>query len=177
MPNSSEELLQQHRIQYVETYFDYTNQLLERAETRANYLLVSDSIFVTAVVAVCSVLTLPDKKGLPGVGLVLGLAAAPLALFACSVMFAVLAFLPKVFDYTIPINNETVAKLQPEEFRRFVLQRSAHEMLSDYVDETHVLCQILAYRVSYVTRSARLLFAGVVAAFAATIVGILISTV
>jgi hypothetical protein len=98
-----------------------------------------------------------------------------LAIYFGSVSLAILAFLPKVFDYSVPINNESVAKLSQSEFRAFINGRNQDDMINDYADETLVLCRILAYRVNRVTWSARLLLAGIVLTFVTAVIGVALS--
>jgi hypothetical protein len=149
---------------YVQSVFAYTNQLMERMQVRCNYLILANSV---ALVAFSSILnSLLANRGKTGHLLsrfdALLLALLPSAMFLFSLVVAVVAFLPRIYDYEIQLNHEFIGRLSPQRYRQFVDEKDGDSQLADFVDEINVLSRILNDRSRRVDTAARLFITAIV---------------
>jgi hypothetical protein len=162
-PSQGGRVSEPRTLWYVETLFSYINQLMERMQTRCNYLILANSVAVVAFLTMIGAL-LADRgrdAHLLGRSHSLLIALLPSALFLGSIVVAVTAFLPRVYANDIELNHEFIATLSREGYRRLVEQKVDRLKLTDFVDEIHVLARILNDRSRRVDLSARLFIAGV----------------
>jgi hypothetical protein len=151
---------------YIERYFIYTNELLERTERRANNLMVANSALIVAYFSILQIIS-NDVLNSKVVELHFReaiLSQIPTLAFLASVISAVSSSLPKVMDAEIPINQGTIAKQTQEFFIGFVRNRPKEAMIHDFLMETHVLTRILDFKSVRVAVSAKLFIIGAVLA-------------
>jgi hypothetical protein len=151
---------------YIERYFIYTNELLERTERRANNLMVANSALIVAYFSILQIIS-NDVLNSKVVALHFReaiLSQIPTLFLLASVVSAVSSSLPKVMDADIPINQEAIAIKTQEAFIGFVHNRSKETMMNDFLMETHVLTRILAFKSVRVALSAKLFIVGAVIA-------------
>jgi Family of unknown function (DUF5706) len=150
---------------HIESQFAYTNQLMERMQVRCNYLILANSVALVSFFTILSALVSnrdPKHTYLLPTSTVLVVALLPSAVFLLSLVVAVMAFLPRIYDNRIEINQDFIASLSVEEYRRLVFQKAEPAALTDFVDEIHVLSRILKDRTRRVDRAARLFIVAVV---------------
>ena len=143
---------------YVEKLFVYTNQLLDRTQARCNYLIFANSVaavaFFTTVNALISNRGLIDRFLSKNTVVLLPL--LPTSIFLCSLVAAVMAFLPKIYRYEIELNQSFIARMSASEYRTFVDNKPDTSKLDDFIDEIHVLSMILNDKNTLVNASARI---------------------
>jgi len=149
---------------YVETLFAYINQLMERTQTRCNYMIFSDSVASVALFTVISAVlsSRGPKAHLVSRSTVIALALLPAALLLASLAVAVSAFLPRIYDPDIELNHEFIARMTAADYHGFIHAKSAASKLDDYIAEIHVLSRILNDRTARVNLSARLFITALV---------------
>ncbi len=159
-----DELTGPRTLWYIETLFSYTNELMERTQLRCNYLILANSVAAVAFFTLVNAL-LADR-GKTGHFLsrahVLLLALLPSALFLCSLVAAVIAFLPRIYEHEIELNHEFIAKLSLKQYQRLISEKTDYAKLNDFIEEIHVLSRILNDRTRRVDMSARLFIIAVV---------------
>lgn len=149
---------------YVETLFAYVNQLMERTQVRCNYLILANSVAMVSFFTILNALLSNRSEGShPFLSTAHALAAAlgPSALFLASLVSAVTAFLPRIYEYDIELNQEFIASMPVEEYRRFVDEKHEEGAVTDFIEEIHVLSRILNDRTRRVDMAARLFIFGV----------------
>jgi hypothetical protein len=147
---------------YVTLLFLYTNELMERVQLRCNYLILADSVAGAALFTVMTTLLSDRSKGahLLSRSHVLLLALAPAVLFLCSLVAAVMALIPRIYDYDIELNSDFIARMPRDAYFTFVSMKPDRTKLRDFVYEINVLSRILQHRTRRVDISARLFIAG-----------------
>lgn len=143
---------------YVERLFAYTNQLLERTQARCNYLIFANSVAAAAAFTIMNLLLanrgqfdyLVSKQN------ALLLMMLPTSAFLSSLVLAVLAFLPKIYDYEIELNQVFITRMSPDKYREFIDAKTDESKLADFIDEIHVLSRIINSNNKLVKASARL---------------------
>ena len=148
---------------YVETLFAYTNDLMERTQTRCNYLIFSNSVASVAFFTLLNALVTHRSKGhhLVSDSTAVTLALIPAAILLMSLVTAVSAFLPRIYDYKIELNHDFIATMTADQYRAFLGAKSDDSKLTDFIEEIHVLSRILTDRSRRVDIAARLFISGV----------------
>lgn len=143
---------------YVDALFTYTNQLMERAQTWCNYLILANSVAGVAFYTIMNALLSNRGHGphFLAAATVLRFALAPSALFLSSIVAAVSAFTPRIYDHKIELNHDFIARMSPEAYQEFVRTKPDEGKLGDFMDEIHVLSRILNDRTRRVAVAARL---------------------
>lgn len=164
----AEEVSSERTLWYVQTLFAYTNQLMERTQLRCNYLILANSVAVITFLTITNALLSNRGKTehLISKSDILLVALLPAAIFMCSLVTSVRAFLPRIYDAKIELNHGFIATMDISEYRRFLLDKPDEGKLGDVVDEIHVLCRILNDRTRLVDSAARLFILAVVAMLA-----------
>lgn len=152
------------RFWYVENLFFYTNELMERTQTRCNYLIFANSVAAVAFSTITNALLSNRGSGhhVLSRSTAILVALLPSAIFLVSLVLAVTAFLPRIYDYKIEINQSFIAKMPLKSYRQLVANKSEDSRLTDFVDEIHVLSRILDDRTKRVDMAARLFIGAVV---------------
>lgn len=164
----AEDVSSERTLWYVQTLFAYTNQLMERAQTRCNYLILANSVAVITFLTITNALLSNRGKveHLMSKSDILLLALLPASIFMCSLVTSVRAFLPRIYDDKIELNHEFIATIDMSGYRRFVLDKPDEGKLGDVVDEIHVLSRILNDRTRLIDSAARLFIFAVLAMLA-----------
>jgi hypothetical protein len=148
------EQVNSHRYAYTYELFRYTCFLNEKTESRANYLIVANSIFAATVAALAKdfqVFILTSIVTMTGILLIA-------ILLLSSIALCISAILPRIFDYHIPINNTVIAAKKPTHFVAEMLSIKESEMVRNFSLEIHVLSRIAGVRFHYVSWAARVFF-------------------
>jgi hypothetical protein len=157
-PSSMPPCTPERTLWYVERLFNYTNQLIERTQTRCNYLIFANSVaavaFFTTTNAILSNRIQRDFLVSKSTALLLTL--IPTSLFVCSLVVAVTAFLPKIYQYDIELNQDFITRMPSNKYREFVIRKTDESKVGDFIDEIHVLSRILNDKTRLVTVSARI---------------------
>jgi hypothetical protein len=163
--DGSAEATDQRTFWYVETLFFYTNQLMERTQLRCNYLILANSVVAVAFFTIVNALLANRGKAehLLSHSHALLLVLLPSAMFLCSLVAAVTAFLPRIYESEIELNHEFIARMPLDDYRLLISEKTDYSKLRDFIDEIHVLSRILNDRTRRVDTSARLFIAAVVA--------------
>lgn len=144
---------------YVESLFAYTNQLMERMQVRCNYLILASSVAMVSFFAILNALLTNRGKAeqhLLSTSDVLLIALVPSATFLASLVVAVIAFMPRIYDYRIEINQDFIASMSVGRYKSLVFQKTDTEGMNDFIEEIHVLSRILNDRTRRVDKAARL---------------------
>lgn len=149
---------------YVEKLFTYTNQLIERTQIRCNYLILANSVAAVAFFTTMNTLlsNRTQTAHLLSNPTTLLLIMVPTSIFLCSLVTAVLAFLPKIYEYEIELNQEFIARMPVKMYKEFVLAKTDESKLGDFVEEVHVLSRILNDKNRLVNAAARIFLLAVV---------------
>lgn len=164
-PQDESQQLREGMRWYVESLFAYTNQLMERTQVRCNYLILASSVAMVSFFTVLNALVSNREKGdhyLFSIPDVLLVALVPSAVFLASLVVSVTAFLPRIYDSDIEINQGFIASMSVDRYRSLVLRKPDREAVGDFIEEIHVLSRILNDRTRRVDIAARLFIVAVV---------------
>jgi hypothetical protein len=147
---------------YIGKYFEYVNSLIQRTETRANYLLFSNSVIVVAHLSAVDHLCFKMQRlnGEQPEKVLLAISFVPIVVFLVSVVFSVWSILPKIINFDIAINQKFIAKMSMENYKNFVKGRHPVARFDDFLEECYVLSLILEAKSSLVNKSARMFVFG-----------------
>lgn len=158
------------RINYAFSLLDYMRFFNNSAETRANYLIVTNSIFLLGLF---SLLEGNLLEGLRNPILLGGFALSTCCLFL-SVGLAVITFFPRTLDGGTPLNHNVVGAMARLDYLARVGKHEIVDGVEDVLTEVHVLCRVANVRFMWVRRSAIAFFCGVIVSFL-TLIGSTIS--
>lgn len=147
-------------LSYTFELFRYVCFLNEKAENRANCLIVATSVIGLGI---SSPITQPGAASgfLAAFPFAFALLAASLISFALSVLSAVIAVLPRTYDKGIPINHGVIGRMSGDEYVEELLLLPESDAIRHFGLEINILCKIANTRFMWVNRSARFFFAGV----------------
>jgi len=130
---------------YVENLFTYTNELFRRTESRANYLFVGNSIIAAAFFSIVRLMVSQSSVEAPLQNDLIASCSViiPAIFIGASVLITIRAILPIILDAEIQLNQSFIAKMSNKEYRSFVLNRNSEKLSFDFIDEIHILSQIL----------------------------------
>lgn len=150
---------------YVESLFGYTNQLMERMQVRCNYLILANSVAVVTFFTIMNALLTNrgDADYLVSPREALLFALLPAALFLTSLITAVTAFLPRIYEHQIELNHRFIASIPADAYGELVSSKPDCAKLNDFIEEIHVLSRILNDRTKRVDLTARLFICATVA--------------
>jgi len=146
------------RKEYIYRLFKYICYLNDKAETRANYLIVANSVIVGGAATSLPVFINFVPKTLP----IILFSFLSLLFFVLSVLSCVFAILPRTYDKGIPINHGVIGRQDGKKYVETLDKLTYQDMISHFGLEINILCKIVNTRFEYVGWAARFFFSAVV---------------
>jgi hypothetical protein len=144
-------------LEYATKTHEYIKHLNQLTDQRANYLIVTSSILIAALLNIGI-----KPEGEPWNSLKYWAFVLMTGSIIVSILIAVRAILPKTFDAESPLHTSAIAMMPLDEYICRGERVTIHDSLNFILRENHVVSKIVEFKSKLVRLSASSLYCGIV---------------